>query len=477
MTAALLALVLGQSLNLNQQPIMVQDEGVRQGTVRAVTVNCSGAGVTCTQSGSTMTMTIPGGGSGGGSGGGGAPVDGGYLTLTAGSTGSTNERVLSGGTNISISGAGVVAVSGTVAAATTASTATAFVADPSDCAASNYATGINASGVPVCSIPPGTYVLPNATNLVTGGIRLTTDLAGTATAPTVVDDSHAHTGTTISGLDTGDISTGTLPVANGGTNSTATPTNGGIGYGTGTAHAYSAAGAGGDCLKSGGAGAPTWGSCSSISAYSTIGDEGTPLTQRTTLNFVGAGVTCVDNAVGAETDCTIPGGGSGPTVQTARTTATHTIGSTTATEVTALEVSLAGAGTYDVRYNLRVRSSNVSNGYKFGVNVTTNLTTLRCVALHPTTGTTASTGVGDGVAAILTGNIYEVLGVTQLASTTAANLGPNTGVAVVTEDIPVRIECSVVTSGAGALELWMGSEAAVSVTTEANSYVVVTTIP
>ena len=30
-----------------------------------------------------------------------------------------------------------------------------------------------------------------------------------------------------------------LPIASGGTNSTATPTNGGIGYGTGTAHAYS----------------------------------------------------------------------------------------------------------------------------------------------------------------------------------------------------------------------------------------------
>lgn len=68
---ALLLLVLAQpmpgtgSLNLNQQPIMVQDEGVRQGTVRAVTINCSGAGVTCTQAGSTMTLAVTGGGGGG----------------------------------------------------------------------------------------------------------------------------------------------------------------------------------------------------------------------------------------------------------------------------------------------------------------------------------------------------------------------------------------------------------------------------
>jgi hypothetical protein len=51
---------------------------------------------------------------------------------------------------------------------------------------------------------------------------------------------------------------GTLPIANGGTNSTDTPTSGGVGYGTGTAHAYSAAGTSGYFLISGGTGSPTW---------------------------------------------------------------------------------------------------------------------------------------------------------------------------------------------------------------------------
>ena len=52
--------------------------------------------------------------------------------------------------------------------------------------------------------------------------------------------------------------TGLLPIANGGTNSSATATAGGIGYGTGTAHAYSVAGTTGQFLQSNGSGAPTW---------------------------------------------------------------------------------------------------------------------------------------------------------------------------------------------------------------------------
>jgi len=56
--------------------------------------------------------------------------------------------------------------------------------------------------------------------------------------------------------------TGTLPIANGGTNSTATATAGGVGYGTGTAHAYTAAGTAGQVLLSNGASAPTWGAVS-----------------------------------------------------------------------------------------------------------------------------------------------------------------------------------------------------------------------
>ena len=53
--------------------------------------------------------------------------------------------------------------------------------------------------------------------------------------------------------------TGTLPIANGGTNSTATPTAGGAIYGTGTAYAVTAAGTAGQVLLSAGSSAPVWG--------------------------------------------------------------------------------------------------------------------------------------------------------------------------------------------------------------------------
>jgi hypothetical protein len=87
---SLVLLILAQPMNLNQQPVMVQDEGVRQGTVRAITVNCTGAGVACTQSGSTWTLTV----SGGGGGGGGAPTTATYITQTPDAT-LTNEQALS----------------------------------------------------------------------------------------------------------------------------------------------------------------------------------------------------------------------------------------------------------------------------------------------------------------------------------------------------------------------------------------------
>ena len=101
--------------------------------------------------------------------------------------------------------------------------------------------------------------------------------------------------------------TGVLPIANGGTNSTATATAGGIGYGTGTAHAYSAAGTSGQILISGGTGAPTWSTISSslVSSFSAGTTGFTPNTATTgaitlagTLNVAngGTGVTASSGA-------------------------------------------------------------------------------------------------------------------------------------------------------------------------------------
>lgn len=61
--------------------------------------------------------------------------------------------------------------------------------------------------------------------------------------------------------------TGTLPIANGGTNTTATPTANGIAYGNGTAIAYTAAGTTGQVLTATTGGAPTWAAAGGGSSF------------------------------------------------------------------------------------------------------------------------------------------------------------------------------------------------------------------
>lgn len=48
-------------------------------------------------------------------------------------------------------------------------------------------------------------------------------------------------------------------------------------------------------------------------AYTTVEDEATPLTQQATLNFTGSAVSCANNSGASRTDCTITGGGNTPT--------------------------------------------------------------------------------------------------------------------------------------------------------------------
>lgn len=81
---------------------------------------------------------------------------------------------------------------------------------------------------------------------------------------------------------------GVLPIANGGTNGSATPTSFGVAYGTGTTYAFTAAGTTGQVLTATTGGAPTWaapatsGTVTSVSVVTANGFAGTVATATTT---------------------------------------------------------------------------------------------------------------------------------------------------------------------------------------------------
>ena len=130
---------------------------------------------------------------------------------------------------------------------------------------SQLANNVNTSGqVSLTAAVTGTLPIAN------GGTNSTaTPTAGGAAYGTGTALAITAAGTTGQALVSAGASApafGVLPIAGGGTNSTATAIAGGVGYGTGTAHAYTAAGTTGQVLTSQGASAPIWAAASGGSA-------------------------------------------------------------------------------------------------------------------------------------------------------------------------------------------------------------------
>lgn len=172
-----------------------------------------------------------------------------------------------------------------------------------------------------------------------------------------------------SGGTTPDISlTGTVPIANGGTNSTATPTAGAVAYGTGTAFAWSTAGTAGLPLISGGLGAPSFGALAlgtagTVSGLLPIANGGTNSSSAPTAGAMayGTGTAFAWTAAGTSGQVMTSAGSGVPTWQTPTATSTGAgIGGYRATSSSPASVALTD-------YVVDVTSASVS----FTVNLPT----------------------------------------------------------------------------------------------------------
>jgi len=151
--------------------------------------------------------------------------------------------VTNGSGTITVANTGVLSFSAGTTGLTPSTATTGVVSLAGTLIAVNGGTGFSSYAVGDLLYANTTTTLAKLPDVATGNALIS---GGVSTAPTW---GKIGLTTHVSGI---------LPIANGGTNSTATPTAYGISYGTGTAYAFTAAGSDKQVLKANTGAAPTW---------------------------------------------------------------------------------------------------------------------------------------------------------------------------------------------------------------------------
>lgn len=267
--------------------------------------------------------------------------------------------------------------------------------------------------------------------------------------------------------------TGTVAIANGGTNGTATPTAGAVPYGTGTAFAFTAAGSSGQYLTSAGTGAPVWVTLPTTIANATnvgITDDvatataqylyfGSATSGNTPVKSSSSRLTFVPSTGNLSTIGSVAVGGngvifSGSTSGTTTVKASASAGTTTITlpATTGNVVTTGDTGT--------VTSTMIADG----TIVDTDINATAAIAITKLAASTISgVSLGNNLAALtistgLTGTSYNGSAAISIAlatsGVTAATYGSATNIPAITVDTYGRITSAsntAISIGAGTL--------------------------